>query len=140
MKKSKKRNTPRMSDVDTAGPLDWTPLFQAFEEAFDWALDVAVQLARDFPEEVEAVERVRTFMHKRIAGQPAHVKVEDILFTFGLIIGAIERDLGPVAHLGPWFATPQLRFPSALELWERIVPLDLGGVRVRIHPLGVHRT
>jgi hypothetical protein len=68
------------------------------------------------------------------------VKVEDILFTFGLIIGAIERDLGPVANLGSWFVTPQLRFPSAHELWERVVPLDLGGVRVRIHPVGVHRT
>lgn len=141
MKKTKKRNTSRTSDVDAAGPLDWTPLFQAFKEAFDWALDVGVQLARDYPEEVEAVERVRAFMHKRIAGQPAHVKVEDILFTFGLIIGAIERDLGPVANLGPWFGAPaQMRFPSAHELWERIVPLDVGNVRVHFVPVGVHRT
>ncbi len=126
MKKPKKRNTSRMSNVDTAGPLNWTPLFSAFEEAFEWALDVATKLARDYPEEVEAVERVRAFMRARIAGQPAHVKVEDILFTFGLVIGAIERDLGPVSNLGPWFAPPiAIRFPSADEVWERIVPRQL---------------
>jgi hypothetical protein len=139
VKKSKKRNTARMSDVDNAGPLDWTPLFQAFKEAFDWALDVGVQLARDYPEEVEAVERVRTFMHKRIAGQPAHVKVDDILFTFGLIIGAIERDLGPVANLGPWFvAPPVLRFPSAEEIWDRIVPRHATGLGIRFRPVHFH--
>lgn len=137
MKKSKKRNASRMSEVDNAGPLDWTPLFQAFEEAFDWALDVAAKLARDYPEEVEAVERVRLFMHKRIAGQPAHVKVEDILFTFGLIIGAIERDLGAVTNLGPWFAPPVARFPSAEELWDRIVPRRLAGIGRRI-PIHFH--
>jgi hypothetical protein len=136
VKKTKKRNASPMSEVDTAGPLDWTPLFRAFEEAFDWALDVATLLARDYPEEVEAVERVRTFMRKRIAGQPAHVKVEDILFTFGLIIGAIERDLGPVANLGPWFgAPPPMRFPSKHELWEQLVPLHLAGLGLRIRPV-----
>jgi hypothetical protein len=120
-KPKQKRNTTRTPDASGAGPLDWTPMFQAFKEAFEWALDVAAQLARDYPEEVDAVERVRTFMRKRIAGQPAHVRVDDVLFTFGLIIGAIERDLGPMANVRPWFACP-LRFPSANELWEPTVP------------------
>lgn len=140
MKKPKKRNTIRTPEFEGAGPLDWTPLFQAFKEAFDWALDVATQLARDYPEEVEAVERVRVFMHKRIAGEPAHVKVEDILFTFGLIIGAIERDLGPVANLGPWFAAPSVRFPSADELRDRIVPRHVTGLSVRIRPVHFETT
>lgn len=140
MKKTKKRNTARTPDISGAGPLDWTPLFQAFKEAFDWALDVATKLARDYPEEVEAVERVRAFMHKRIAGQPAHVKVEDILFTFGLIIGAIERDLGPVANLGPWFGAPaSIRFPSADELWG-VVPRHVTGLSVRIRPVHFETT
>ena len=118
MKKPKKRNSIRSPEVTGVGPLDWTPLFSAFQEAFEWALDVAVALARDFPEEVDAVERVRTFMRARIAGQPSHVRADDVLFTFGLIIGAIERDLGPVGTLGPWFAPP-MHFPSTAELWER---------------------
>jgi len=141
VKKPKKRNTTQTPDISGAGPLDWTPLFQAFKEAFEWALDVAAQLARDYPEEVEAVERVRTFMRKRIAGAPAHVKVEDILFTFGLIFGAIERDLGPVKNLGPWFAAaPTVRFPGAHELWERVVPRHVTGLSVRIRPVHFETT
>ncbi len=76
--------------------LDWTLLFRAFLEAFEWTLDVARGFARDFPEEVAAVERVRAFMRRRVAGQAAHVRIEDVLFTFGLIMGAVERDLGPL--------------------------------------------
>jgi hypothetical protein len=116
---------------DTIHPLDWTPLFAAFQEAFDWALDVAARLAHDYPEEVDAVERVRAFMHERIAGTPAHVGREDILFTFALLIGAIERDLAPVARkLGPWFAPPiAVRLPSARELWERAWPRLVVGER-----------
>ncbi|MFT3693835.1 MAG: hypothetical protein QM831_11880 [Kofleriaceae bacterium] len=96
-------------------------MFEAFKDAFEWALDVAKGLARDFPEEIEAVERVRTFMRQRISGIEAEIPVDDVLFTFGLIIGAIERDLGPIGVLGPWFAVP-MRLPSAQELWERSFP------------------
>lgn len=90
MTKTKKPKDPR------DGELDWTSLFAAFQDAFEWALDVAIAIARDYPEEVEAVERVRTFMRARIAGDMSHVRVDDILFTFGLLMAAIERDLGPI--------------------------------------------
>ena len=72
--------------------LDWTRLFQAFHEALEWTLDVAVRLARHYPEEVATVERVREFVRARIAGEPADIGVDDVLFTFGLVVGAIERD------------------------------------------------
>lgn len=120
MKKQKKKAPGRVREIVETGPLDWTPLFQAFHEAFEWALDVGAQLARDYPEEVEAVERVRTFMRHRIAGRPSHIRADDVLFTFGLIIGAIERDLGPVASLGPWFA-PAMQFPGASDPWSSLI-------------------
>lgn len=85
------RNRPGSDKAD----LDWTLLFQAFIEAFEWTLDVARGFARDFPEETAAVERVRAFMRKRVAGQVPHVRIEDVLFTFGLVMGAVERDLSP---------------------------------------------
>jgi hypothetical protein len=133
-KQSKEKSVARRQKVEReleqSGPLDWTPMFQAFKEAFDWALDVGAGLARDYPEEVEAVERVRAFMHKRIKGEAAHVRIDDVLFTFALIIGAIERDLGPVANLGPWFAAP-MRFPSIEELWN---PPLRRHVLMTIHP------
>ena len=111
--------------MSTSGPLNWTPLFAAFREAFEWALDVAAKLARDYPEEVEIVERVRAFMRKRVANQPAEVRLDDVLFTFGLILDAIERNLGPLATHGPWFA-PELHLPSAADLWEPAIPRWLG--------------
>jgi len=97
----------------------------------EWWLKLRAQLLPAFPEEVAAVEAVRTFMRKRIAGEISHVKVEDILFTFGLIMGSIERDLGPVANLGPWFA-PSIRFPGAEELWERAIPRHVTGLSIRV--------
>lgn len=124
MKKQKKRSSARVREIAETGPLDWTPLFQAFKEAFEWALDVGAQLARDYPEEVEAVERVRTFMRHRIAGRPSHVRVDDVLFTFGLIIGAIERDLGPVSALRPLYE-PAMRFPGIADLWGSQIPQPL---------------
>jgi hypothetical protein len=68
-------------------------MFRAFADALEWAFDRAADLARDYPEEVITVERVRTFARKRIAGDPAHLRIEDLLFTFALVAGAIERQL-----------------------------------------------
>ncbi|CAN5832244.1 hypothetical protein BH11MYX3_BH11MYX3_22240 [soil metagenome] len=79
----------------TPGPKDWTPLFQAFAEALEWALDLAGDLARSYPAELATIERVRTFARKRIAGDPAHVRADDLLFAIGLIAGAMERDVRP---------------------------------------------
>ncbi len=73
---------------------DWTLLFQAFADALEWALDRAAELARGYPEEVATIERVRTFARRRIAGHPAHLRIEDLLFAFALVAGAVERQLG----------------------------------------------
>ena len=70
---------------------DWAPRFAAFAEILEWLLDRARDFARDFPQEVAAVERVRTFVRRRIAGDPAHARVDDLLFTLGLIAGALEQ-------------------------------------------------
>jgi hypothetical protein len=75
------------------GGASWLSLLGAFREAVEWALEVAVALAWDYPEEVDAVDRVRTFLRGRLEGKEVTVDVEDVLFTFGLLISAIERDL-----------------------------------------------
>lgn len=121
MKKTTKKKTAASRENDERNGVDWGPLYQALEEAFEWALDIARSIARDYPEEVAAVERVRAFMRKRVAGLPAELPFEDIMLTFALIIGAIEQDLGPVARLVPWLVT-SMRCPSSTELWERPYP------------------
>jgi hypothetical protein len=88
--------------------LDWALLFQAFMDSFEWALDVAAQFARNYPDEVAAVERVRVFMRKHVAGQTAHVRVDDVLFTFALLVGAIERDRAKRVQPAPVVQRPSL--------------------------------
>ena len=126
MKKQKKqKKSPPLRKVfqdvvdelaDDADEVNWKPLIGAFREAFEWALDVAAALAREYPEEVAAVERVREFMRARLAGKPAMVSVDDVLLTFGLLIGAIERDLGPINILGPL----AMHFPTSPEFAPRV--------------------
>jgi hypothetical protein len=84
--------------IAASEPLDWSLLFRAFKDASEWLLDVAAYTARDYPDEVDAVERVRKFMRARNAGRPAHLRIDDLLFTFALVLASIERDLGPLTE------------------------------------------
>jgi len=49
-KSGNKKSTP---NEEPGRELRWTPLFVAFRDACEWALNVAVALARGYPEEVE---------------------------------------------------------------------------------------
>ncbi len=131
-KNERKRNAAREPEDGKAAGLEWRPLLTAFREATEWALDIACALAREYPEEVAAVERVRMYLRKRIAGIPARLDEADLLFTFGLLIGAIEKDLGPISKrvtgsLAPamWLpgadALSDLLIASTYEAWEHLV-------------------
>ncbi|MEJ7598512.1 MAG: hypothetical protein WKG01_11430 [Kofleriaceae bacterium] len=132
MNKDPKRSKRQRGSCENDPP-EWERLYHTFREGFEWALDVAANLARNFPEEADAVERVRTYMRKRLAGAPAHVRINDVLLTFGLLIGAIDRDLvrelvrdvgrdvvravGPIAR----DVISALQLPGA-DTWEPRVP------------------
>jgi hypothetical protein len=73
---------------------DWQPLFAAIKDVIDWALDIAVQLSRDFPDDVEAIEKVRSCFHAWLDGRPCEMELNDLLLTFAAILSAIEVDLG----------------------------------------------
>jgi hypothetical protein len=94
--------------------LDWSLLFRAFKDASEWLLDVAAHTARDYPDEVAAVERVRTFMRARVANRPAHLRIDDLLFTFALVLASIERDLGPLSKR-PHSFVPAITAPGGLR-------------------------
>jgi hypothetical protein len=122
--------------------LDWTPLFGAFKEAFEWALDVAAQFAHNYPEEVAAVERVRTFLRRRVANSFEElaiddISIDDVLFTLGLLIGVIERDRGMVGQFGEWLEQMPLLMPNASEIDRHCVELLAGTyetVQQRLRP------
>ncbi len=77
--------------------VDYRPLVR---DAIDWALELATSAAREVPEEAAAVARVKSFVRARIAGDAAHIHVDDMLFTIGLVAGAIQRDLRSLAAVG----------------------------------------
>lgn len=90
-------------------PFDWAPVFGAFRDALEWMLDVAAHVARNHPDEVAAVERVRTFVRRRIAGYRAFARTEDVLLVLVHVAAALERDLAPAGAFpgrGPWFVRP----------------------------------
>lgn len=90
-------------------PFDWAPVFGAFRDALEWVLDVAAHVARNYPDEVAAVERVRVFIRRRIAGNRAQVRTEDLMLVLVLVAAGLERDRAPHAPLGPrgpWLARP----------------------------------
>ena len=73
---------------------DWQPLFAALKDVIDWALDIAARLARDYDEDVEAIERVRLAFHAWLDGRPCEMDTRDLLLTFATILSQIEIDLG----------------------------------------------
>jgi hypothetical protein len=103
---------------------DWQPLFAAIKDVIDWALDIAVQLSRDFPDDVEAIENVRVCFHAWLAGRPCEMELNDLLLTFAAILSAIEVDLGmrSVELLAPLRALVDA--PSTLP---RVLRLPSGG-------------
>ncbi len=68
------------------------------KDVIDWALDIAVRLSRDFPEDVEAIEHVRACFHAWLAGHPCVIDIDDLLITFASILSNVERDLGMSAN------------------------------------------
>jgi hypothetical protein len=72
----------------------WMPLFARFREVVEWALDVAVQLARGYDAEVEAIERVREYIRSWLDGRRVDIDSDDVLTTLAILFAAIEIDLG----------------------------------------------
>jgi hypothetical protein len=89
-KKTKKKTSERGKVVT-----DWQPLFAAIKDVIDWALDIAVKLAsRHCPEDIEAIEKVRTCFHAWLDGKPSEMEVDDLLLTIATILAQIDIDLG----------------------------------------------
>jgi hypothetical protein len=95
---------------------DWQPLFSRLRDAVDWALDIAIKLARGYEEEIEAIERVRGYFHAWLDGRRVDIDLNDVLTTLALLFAAIEIDTGinSAAMLAPLRGYPHaLHLPGA---------------------------
>lgn len=104
-KNQKIRNKKNATQRDAVAR-DWQPLFAAFKDITDWAFDIGVALSHDLPEDVKAIEEVRSFVHAWLEGRACDVPLTDVLVTIGTILAAIEIDLGidSVSVLSPLLA------------------------------------
>ena len=112
MKKDEKKKHPRGASAGRDVVRDWQPLFARLQDTIDWALDIAVKLARDYDEEVEAIERVRDYMHGWLEGRRVDVDMNDVLTTLAILFAAIELDVS--IDSSPLIAAMR-RFPSTLH-------------------------
>lgn len=111
----KSRSIVLAPDGSRTTVLEWLPLISAFRDTVEWVLDIAADIAADYPDEVAAVHRVRSFLRHRMAGYPATLRLQDVLFTVGLVLAAIERDLGPLKGRERSFSRP-IDWSLAFEL------------------------
>src|SRR5882762_10960460 len=79
VKKTEKKKHPRGASAGRDVVRDWQPLFARLQDTIDWALDIAVKLARDYDEEIEAIERVRVYVHAWLKGRHVDVDMNDVL-------------------------------------------------------------
>ena len=93
VKKDEKKKHPRGANANR-DLVHWQPLFRRLQEAIDWALDIAKSLARDYYEEVEAVERVRGYVHDWLEGRRVDIDMNDVYTTLAILFAKIEIDLG----------------------------------------------
>jgi hypothetical protein len=60
-----------------------------------WAADLACLLTRGCPDEIAAIERVRSFAYAWLAGETcSSVAIEDVLTTMAALLAGFDRDLG----------------------------------------------
>jgi hypothetical protein len=86
----------------------WAAFLGAFHHPVERALDRAADFARAYPDEVATVERVRTFLRARMENRKAPIKIDDLVFTFTLVMGALEQEL---ARLGAKAVSKLARTP-----------------------------
>ncbi|HTR55003.1 MAG TPA: hypothetical protein VMJ10_30165 [Kofleriaceae bacterium] len=108
MKKENEKDKKKKRGEDIVR--DWQPLFARLRDTIDWALDIACRLARDYDEEIEAIERVRAYLHGWLDGRRIDIDMRDVLTTLAILFAAIEIDLGidSSALLAPLRTAPRM--------------------------------
>jgi hypothetical protein len=118
VKKDEKKKHTRGASAGRSVVRDWQPLFARLQDTIDWALDIAVKLARDYEEEIEAIERVRGYLHGWFEGRRVDIDMNDVLTTLAILFAAIELDVGidssPVVSAMRGFPS-KLHFPGAVR-------------------------
>lgn len=88
-----KDKTVTKNDQNEVTVYDWKELVAALRDVIDRALDAAAKVST-YEEEWDAIEHVREFVYDWLDGRATYVKLADLLLVLGVILSAIEIDLG----------------------------------------------
>ena len=94
MKENETTKHPRGASPRREVVRDWEPLFKRLQDTIEWALDLAARLAGEYEEDLEAIERVRSYVRGWLVGRRIDIDVNDILTSLGILFAAIELDCG----------------------------------------------
>jgi hypothetical protein len=84
------RSSSRAQRTVRRPAIDRTP-----PDPLESALAAAARLAEPYPEEATSVDNVIRFVRDHRHGQPAQVRLSDVLLALSLILGATDRKLTP---------------------------------------------
>ncbi len=76
-----------------SAPIDYTPAVDAVEGLVRWAMRLAVNDVRGWPEGRERVHNVKRYLLKSLRGKPARAPSDDLLFVAGLLARIFESEL-----------------------------------------------
>lgn len=93
-KKDDKKKHPRRGSARGEVVRDWGALFARIRDVIDWALDIAVQLARGYDDDIESIERLRESLHAWLAGRRVDLDLTDVWHVLAILFAAIEIDTG----------------------------------------------
>lgn len=73
--------------------IDYKPAVDAVEDLVRWAMRLAVNDVRGWPEGRERVHNVKRYLVKSLRGKPARAPSDDLLFVAGLLARIFESEL-----------------------------------------------
>jgi hypothetical protein len=91
----------------------WAALIGAFSEPLEWALDRAAHFARHHPDDIATIERVRAYMRARVANKQLPLELDDLVFAFTLVMGAVDFELTHLGAFGSAVETEVIDIPRA---------------------------
>lgn len=76
-----------------AAEIDYAPALDAVEDLIRWAMRLAANDVRGWPEGRERVHNVKRYLLKSMRGKPARAPSDDMLFVAGLLARIFESEL-----------------------------------------------
>ena len=94
--------------------LEWEPLVEPFRDRWEWAFDRMQAISEPYPEEVDAIKRVRSVVLRQASRRG--LRVDELLLALGLLIALVDRETelelpgAPYPDLFPSWVGPTHRF------------------------------